>query len=349
MALRIPYVDALGADARTSELAAQYLLWFIPAMALQFAMVSMGAALRGTGNFKPGMIVSTASVIINMLLAPFLMFGWVTHRPMGVAGAAVASLIAIAIASVWLTVYFLPKDAYLKFVRADWSPQFGLWQKILGIGLPAGAEFGLMAVYLFVVYGISRRFGAAAQAGFGIGMRVIQAGFMPVVALGFAVAPVAGQNFGARHPQRVRDTFRSAAAMAAAVMVLFTVACQIAAAPMVRVFSSDPQVVAVGTEYLRIMSWTFAASGVVFVGSSMFQAMGNTLPALIASLGRIVIVSIPAFLLARLPAFQLWWIWYLSVTAILVQLVLNLSLLRREFRRRLTVDAAGAIPVARRA
>ena len=65
-----------------------------------------------------------------------------------------------------------------------------------------------MAVYLFVVYMISRPFGAAAQAGFGIGMRIIQAGFMPVVALGFAVAPVAGQNFGARHPQRVRDTFQ---------------------------------------------------------------------------------------------------------------------------------------------
>jgi Na+-driven multidrug efflux pump len=55
----------------------------------------------------------------------------------------------------------------------------------------------MMALYQFVVYTVARPFGASAQAGFGIGMRVIQAGFMPVVALGFAVAPVAGQNFGA--------------------------------------------------------------------------------------------------------------------------------------------------------
>ena len=61
-----------------------------------------------------------------------------------------------------------------------------------------------MGVYMFVVYAITRRFGAAAQAGFGIGLRVMQAGFMPVVALGFAVSPVAGQNFGARLPDRVR-------------------------------------------------------------------------------------------------------------------------------------------------
>src|SRR5215210_1375305 len=87
MAVRIPYVTALGADARTAQLAADYLFWFIPAMSLQLAMVSMGAALRGTGNFKPGMVVQTATVILNIVLAPFLIFGWGTGRQLGVAGA----------------------------------------------------------------------------------------------------------------------------------------------------------------------------------------------------------------------------------------------------------------------
>ena len=252
-------------------------------MALQFAMVAMGAALRGSGNFKPGMIVSTASVILNMILAPFLIFGWVTHHPLGVAGAAISTFVAVAIALAWLTLYFLPADAYLKFVPADCRPDFLEWRKMLGIGLPAGAEFALLAVYLFIVYLISRPFGSAAQAGFGIGMRVVQAGFMPVVALGFAVAPVAGQNVGARKADRVRSTFRSAASMAAGVMMVFTFICQAFAAPMVGFFSSDPQVIAVGVEYLRIVSWTFTASGIIYVGSSMFQALGHTLPALVAS------------------------------------------------------------------
>jgi putative MATE family efflux protein len=342
MAVRAPYVSALAPDARTAAAASEYLLWFIPAMSLQFAMVAMGAALRGTGNFKPGMIVSTASVILNMVLAPFLIFGWVTGRPFGVAGAAVSSLIAIAVASVWLTFYFFPKSSYLKFMAADWKPDFALWKKMLGIGLPAGSEFALLAVYLFVVYAVSRPFGSAAQAGFGIGMRIVQAGFMPVVALGFAVAPVAGQNVGARQAERVRATFRSAVLMAAGAMVLLSIACWIAGAEMVGVFSNDPEVVAVGTEYLRIVSWTFAASGVIYVGSSMFQALGHTLPALMASFSRIVIVAVPAFLLSRLPGFQLHWIWYLSVVAITVQLVVNLLLLRREFRRRLTFAPAPA-------
>jgi putative MATE family efflux protein len=337
MGLRVPYVNALAADPRTAALAGSYLLWFIPAMALQFGMVAMGAALRGTGNFKPGMIVSTASVIMNIVAAPFLIFGWVTHRPFGVAGAAVSSLISIAIASVWLTMYFLPASSYLKFMRADWKPDFGVWRKMLGIGLPAGAEFALLAVYLFVVYIVSRPFGSAAQAGFGIGMRIVQAGFMPVVALGFAVAPVAGQNVGAGHPSRVRETFRSAALMAAGVMVLLTLACRVAGDDMVRVFSADADVVAVGAEYLGIVSWTFAASGVIYVSSSMFQALGHTLPALFASLARIVLVAIPAFMLARMPGFQLHWLWYLSVLALLVQLTITLLLLQREMQRRLTL------------
>ncbi len=342
MALRTLYVTALGADVRTMELAGDYLLWFIPAMSLQFAMVSMGAALRGTGNFKPGMIVQTTTVIINLVLAPVLMFGWGTGRPMGVAGAAVASLVAIAIGAVWLSFYFISRSAYLRFVPGGWKPDVALWRKILGIGLPAGAEFALLAAYLFIVYAVSRPFGSAAQAGFGIGMRIIQAGFMPVVALGFAVAPVAGQNFGARQAQRVRDTFRAGAAMAAGVMLAWTVVCLVFGASMVRFFSDDPQVVMVGAEYLSIVSWTFTASGILFVGSSMFQAMGNTLPALIASFVRIVLVAIPALLLSAQPGFALHWIWYLSVGALLVQLTLNLLLLRREFERRLSFVAQSA-------
>jgi Na+-driven multidrug efflux pump len=211
---------------------------------------------------------------------------------------------------------------------------------MLGIGLPAGAEFALLAVYLFVVYAISRPFGSAAQAGFGIGMRIVQAGFMPVVALGFAVAPVAGQNVGARHAERVRATFRSAVVMAVGVMVLLSIACRLAGDDMVRVFSADPGVIAVGSEYLHIVSWTFAASGVIYVGSSMFQALGHTLPALMASFTRIVLVAIPSFVLSRMPGFQLHWIWYLSVFALIVQLALNLWLLRRELDRRLTFAPA---------
>jgi putative MATE family efflux protein len=335
MALRTEYSQRLSADADTATLAARYLLWFIPAMALQFGLIAMSAALRGTGNFKPGMVVQTATVILNIVLAPLLIFGWGTGRPLGVAGAAIATLVAVAVGVAWLAVYFAPSDSYLKFHTAEWKPRLPLWRDMLKIGLPAGAEFALMAVYLVLVYAVTRPFGAAAQAGFGIGLRIIQASFLPAVALGFAVGPVAGQNFGARRADRVRATFYDAAGMVVAGMLIAAVAMNLAGAAMVGAFSSDPAVIAVGEEYLHIVSWSFVASGVIFVSSSMFQAMGNTMPSLIASFTRIVAVSIPVLILAQLPGFMLRWIWYVSVATVLLQLALILLLLRREFRIRL--------------
>jgi Na+-driven multidrug efflux pump len=166
-------------------------------------------------------------------------------------------------------------------------------------------------------------------------LRIIQASFLPVVALGFAVGPVAGQNFGARRGDRVRATFYHAAGFAVAGMVVAAAAANVAGAAMVGAFSSDPAVIAVGEEYLRVVSWSFAASGIIFVSSSMFQAMGNTMPALIASFTRLVAVSVPVLLLARTQGFALRWVWDISVATILLQMVLILLLLRREFRTRL--------------
>jgi putative MATE family efflux protein len=337
---RMPYATSLSADADTASLAAAYLTWFIPSLALQFPLVAMGAAMRGTGNFKPGMIVQSATIIINIVLAPILIFGWVFGIRLGVGGAALATLIAIVVGNIWMALYFLQHNSYLAFSTAQMPPQRHLWTKMLKVGLPAGSEFGMMTVYLLVVYMVSRPFGASAQAGFGIGMRIIQACFMPVVALGFAVAPVAGQNFGARHAERVKQTFYVAAGMAAAGMIVVFLASQVAAPSMMRVFTNEAAVVSVGEEYLRIVSWSYIASGIIFVASSMFQAMGNTIPSLISSFTRIVGTAVPVMYLSKMPGFTLRWVWLLSAVTIFAQLTISLLLLRREFRRRLVFVAA---------
>ena len=121
--VRIPYTLAMSADARTAALAAGYLLWFIPAMALQFLLVAMGSALRATGNFKPTMIISSVTVLVNMVLAPFLIFGWLTGHAFGVAGAAMSSLVAIVVGIIWMGTYFIRRDAFLRFRVADWQPR----------------------------------------------------------------------------------------------------------------------------------------------------------------------------------------------------------------------------------
>ena len=342
MALRHQYAAEQSATEAMRIATEQYLLWFLPAMALQFAMVAMGAALRGTGNFKPGMIVQTATVVINMVTAPFLIFGWGPFPEMGVSGAAVATLLSIAVGVVWISFYFIDAKAYLRFHFGHWRPQLKVWWEMLKIGLPAGAEFALMGVYMAVVYAITRPFGAPAQGGFTIGLRVVQSAFLPVVALGFAVAPVAGQNFAARKPERVRAAFKAAAGMAAAAMLVAAIGMFLGAEALMRVFTTDPEAIAVGVEYLRIVVVTFVPSGITFVSSSMFQALGNTIPPLATSTLRILIAAVPAIFLARAAGFHLTWIWYLGAIATMLQMTLNLILLQREFRLKMDLAARSA-------
>lgn len=333
--VRRAYTASLGADAATAMMANDYLLWFIPAMGLQFLMVAMGSALRGLGQFKPGMIVSTATILLNMALAPFLIFGWGTGHPLGVAGAAISTLVAVIVGVVWLTLYFLDKDSFLKFTPRDWAPRLDIWKRMLAIGLPSGMEFALMALYMVVVYAIIKPFGAEAQAGFGVGGRIVQAAFMPVVALGFAVAPVAGQNVGAKLGHRVRETYRSAVMLSVSVTAVIAIGIYFTAPALIGVFSGDARVIDVGAEYLQIVAFTFVASGINFVNSSMFQALGNTMPSLATSAVRMMVAIVPAILLSSRPGFTTRWIWYLSVASVFVQLLLGLWLLQREITKKM--------------
>ena len=110
-----------------------------------------------------------------------------------------------------LSFYFVRLEKYVHFRAGLWRPRFAVWGRMLNIGLPAGGEFALMFVYMSVIYWIIRDFGAAAQAGFGVGTRLMQAIFLPAMAIAFATGPIAGQNFGAQQFARVRETFRAAA------------------------------------------------------------------------------------------------------------------------------------------
>ncbi|HEY0662010.1 MAG TPA: MATE family efflux transporter [Lysobacter sp.] len=330
-----PYMRTLGADAATEAAGLEYLYAFLPGLALQFAAVTLGSALRGTGIAKPTMLVQLATVVLNAVLAPVLIAGWLTGKPMGVAGAGWASSISIAIGVVLMWWYFLKLEKVVHFDRSQFRARLAVWSRILRIGLPPGGEFALMFVYMAVIYWVIRGFGAEAQAGFGVGSRVMQAIFLPAMAIAFAVAPVAGQNFGAVRPDRVRETFRVAALLGTGLMLVLTLLCQWRPDWLVGVFTEEPDVIAVAAQFLRIISLNFIASGLIFTCSGMFQALGNTVPSLLSSGTRLLTFAVPAILLAGHPGFELHHLWMLSVATVTVQALLSLWLLRGELRQRL--------------
>jgi len=339
------YMRALAADPGTTAAGLEYLHWYLPGLALQFPLVAMSAALRGTGIVKPAMLVQVLTVLINAVLAPVLIAGWGTGRPLGVAGAGLATTIAILIGVIILWRIFERMEHTVAVDRAMLAPRMSEWRLILRIGTPAGAEFALMFVYLVVIYAAIRPFGAEAQAGFGIGQRVMQAMLLPVMALAFATAPVAGQNYGARSFDRVRQTFSFAATAGCALMFMLTLICQWRPDALIDGFTDDAGVVRIGAGFLSIISWNFVPSALIFTCSGMFQALGHTLPSLIASASRLVTFVVPLVLLSHMPQFAIRTVWFLSLATTMLQTLISLWLLRRELGTRLSpaVAATGTV------
>jgi Na+-driven multidrug efflux pump len=160
-----------------------------------------------------------------------------------------------------------------------------------------------------------------------------------VIAIAFGATPVAGQNFGAGRFERVRETFRTAAIMSSLLMLLITLVCQWHSEWFIQIFTRAPDVVAVGAPYLRIISWNFIATGLIFTCSGLFQALGNTWPSLLSSASRLLTFVVPVVLLSRQPHFSLTEVWYLSVATVTLQALISLTLLLREFPRKLGPQA----------
>ena len=344
-ALARSYVGSIAADSATQAAGVTYLYWFLPGLALGFAQVVMGSALRGTGIVKPTMAIQALTVLLNTLLAPVLIAGWGTGYAMGVAGAGLASSISIAIGIVLLATYFVKLEKYVGFDAKLWRPQLHVWKRMLDVGLPAGGEFALMFIYMGVIYWVISDFGAAAQAGFGIGSRIMQSIFMPAMAIAFAAGPIAGQNFGAKQGSRVRETFAKALMLNTVVMVLVTVFLQWRPEALVGFFTAEAEAQAVGATFLRIISWTFVAQGIVFTCSGVFQGLGNTIPAMLSSGVRLAVFVPLAVWVAAQPEFHLDEVWWLSVSTVWLQATVSYLLMRQQFKRRLVDDPRPAAAV----
>lgn len=334
-ALARPYMRAIAADAATIDAGTTYFLWFMPALALQFITQVMGAGLRATGIVRPSMLVQVLAVVINIALAPVLITGWGTGHALGVAGAGLASSIAVFIGVLMLLAYFHKLERYVAFHPAQWRPQLRQWRRILNIGLPAGGEFVMIFIFMAAIYYVLRNLGPAAQAGFGIGTRIIGLIQMPALAVSLAAGPIAGQNFGAGDYERVRETFVKAALIATVVMIALTILAQLEPGWLLAGFSNDPETMSVALLFLKMISLNMVAQGLIFTCSSMFQGLGNTKPVLWSSATRVLTYSLPAIWLSTRPGFRIEYVWYLSNAATTLQAVQSLWLLRREFSKRL--------------
>ena len=234
-----------------------------------------------------------------------------------------------------LWIYFRRSKNYFTLDLTQLRPSGMQWKRILGVGLPAGGEFAILFVYMGVIYYALRDFGAAAQAGFGIGTRVLGLIQVPALAIAFAAGPIVGQNFGAGNGARVRNTFKHVLLLGTTIMLATTVFVQWKPEWPLQAFTTDRDTIAVGAEFLKFVSLNLVAQGLIFLCSSTFQGLGHTMPQLISSTVRLVSYVIPVLWLSTRPGFRIEQIWYISIATTTLQALLSLWLLRLEFGKRL--------------
>lgn len=333
-------VDALTADAESAAAGRAYLFAFLPQLALMFPVSAMTSALRGAGVTMPTMVLQTATIVLNAILAPVLIAGWGTGVPLGAAGAGWASTISGFVGTIALVFMFPRVQSYLRLHLDRLKPNFSAWRRLIFIGLPTSLEFLMMFVIFIVIYGVIRQFGADAQAGFGIGGRIMQSIFLPAMAIAFAAAPIAGQNYGAKRYDRVRETFKITALIGSGVMLTLSVLCHVRPDLLARPFTDDPAVLAISNDYLQIVSWNFVFSGLVMAAGSLFQGMGDTRPSLFASATRMLTFVVPIVWLSGQPYFTIDHVWLLSVASVVAQCVMAMWLLARTFKQKLGPAAA---------
>ncbi|HET7842815.1 MAG TPA: MATE family efflux transporter [Xanthomonadales bacterium] len=345
-AARRPFANGLAADAATADALVAYLDWFVPALGVQFLVVAIGAALRGAGEVRVPTFVQLVTIVVNIVLCPVLIAGWGTGKAFGVAGAGMATFFAMVIGVAILLAWIRRGHSVLQLDPREWAPDWPLWRRMLGIGLPSGVEFLLLTLYMTIIYWLIRPAGAEAQAGLGIAMRIMQMGMIPTLAIAFALTPIAAQSFGARNASRVREAFRTACTWVLVPTTIAALACYAWPEPPIGWFTDDRAVVVAGAGALAILGFNFIGNGLIFVAANTFQALGNTVPSMLASASRLVLFAVPAIWASRQPWFALRHVWLLSVGSIFVQLMLQMALLMRELRRKLGPIEATAVPEA---
>ena len=301
----------LPAQAETARvvvpLAGDYMEVFFLGMPALFGFFVFSALMRGYGNTRTPMRVMFVSVAINVVLDPFLIFGWWVFPEMGIAGAAVATIFARLVAAVVGVYVLFFTDAGPHISLSQFAPDLSMISRIVRVGTPSAAEQSTSALAMITLTAMVASFAPAVVGAFGLGNRLISLVFLPAMGLGRATNTMVGQNLGAEQPERAERAVWLAAKVAAGVLFAVAVVAAIFPRPIVAVFLSPGSenaaaIVEYGATYVRIRAIEFVFVGVVQVLLGAFRGAGNTKTAMVISMvtlwvGRVLTVYLFAFAL----------------------------------------------------
>ena len=298
------------------EEAVVYLDIIFAGVAFMFIFFVFTALLRGVGDTKTPMKMIIFSTLFNIILDPFLILGWGFFPQLGVKGAALATVLARALAGLYGVYILFEGKKGIKLYPRNLIPDFEIQKRIIKLGTPSAAEQSIIALGMTFLMGIVSEFGALAVAAYGIGNRILSVVMMPMRGLSTATTTMVGQTMGADDADRAEKVAWTAVGLTFGLMMLLILITQFFPAQIISVFNDNPEVVAIGVNFLKIVGLSFGFLGVRIVIGGSFRGAGNTVAAMVLAIVALWGFRVP---LARLLSeyFQMgttgiWWGMFMS-------------------------------------
>ena len=310
----------MGADETVLPLAIEYSVPIFFGLIFMFIWFVSDSILKAQGDSKTPMKSMVISLVINIILDPILIFGLGPFPQLGLFGAALATVFARIIAAALNFYYIYSPKSVVNLSLRDFKPDPGCIKRMLDVGVPASAGQTLSAAGFMLLMGIVGSFGSFAIAAFGVGLRINSVAIMPLIGLSSAVASFVGQNIGARNFDRAKKVALFASKISFVISAFFAAVVFFFPEAIMSAFSSDPNVIAIGSSYLLVIPGAFLFYGLYFPIIGSFQGAGKTKLALVANAAYWFIAVVLAYLLALI--YDLNGVWFAMVIAGAVELVL---------------------------
>ena len=297
-----------------------------------FFQMTFERLLQSTGRTVYSMISQAAGAVINIIFDPLLIFGLAGFPKLGVAGAAIATVLGQACAAVIGLILNLRKNPDIHFsFKSVLSPDIRIIRDIYRVGIPSILMMSIGSAMTYMMNLILHTFSETAIAVFGVYFKLQSFFFMPVFGLNNGLIPVLAYNYGARNSQRIKEALRFAMMLAGSIMLAGTLVFELFPALLLRLFDASEDMLVIGVPALRIICVIFPIAGVCIAMGSVFQAFGKSMYSLVVSVGRQLVILIPAaWLLSRLRNVNL--VWLAFPIAEVVSLLISLWFYRKIHR-----------------
>lgn len=304
-------------------------------MICSFGSIFANAGLsifRGTGNMIQPMIAQLIGTILNIILDPILIFGYLGFPAMGVKGAAIATVTARAVVMIYIWIQLLAGKSIIKMKIKALKLNLKIVKQIIAVGIPSAIMQALGSVMLFSMNFILSRFGDSAIAVMGVYFRTQSMVYMPIFGLSMGTMPVVGFNFGAKNKERLIKAVKFSTTTAFIFMTVCLVLFQVFPKQLLGLFKASEHMLKIGVPTFRIISFIFPFSGITIILSSAFQGLGKAYYSLVISLIRQLVVLIPfAFFFATFNNVDI--VWYAFIIAELVGVTLTVIMFARTYKR----------------